>query len=252
MTSISKQRILIALDAIHPNEESLVMLVNLAVQLKASLSGLFVEDSRLLEVASLPFSTEIHRISAQERNLQVDNLTRLNKRASLQIQRRLNELSSQYKIDWTFNVEPGELFAKALSQKGFDVFLPARKRSELRPKRSQAQDEKQLNLILIYDLSPQFQRAIEIARLLAAGGMVSDITILCNRGLPLIITEQLPKKGIKLHILSAATSYPEILKSLPLSPSTLLLLPKKSICQLSPNELSTVFTRMASSLLLLD
>jgi len=252
MTRKTKQRILIALDAIHPNEESLVMLVNLAARLKASLSGLFVEDARLLEVASLPFSTEIQRISAQERNLQVDTLTRSNKRISVQIQRRLTELTSQYKIDWTFNVEPGELFAKALPQEGFDVFLPARKRSELKPERSRARDAKQLSLILIYDLSPQFHRAIEIARMLAADGTISDITILCDGGLPQIITEQLPKKGIKLHILNAAISYPEILKSLPLSPSTLLVLSKKSICQLSSNELSTVFARFASSLLLLD
>jgi len=252
MTSKTEHRILIALDAVQNNEESLAMLVNLASRLKASLSGLFVEDSRLMQVASLPFTTEINRISAQERNLQVDTLARLNKRISVKFQRLLDELSSRHKIDWTFNVEAGELFSKALPQEGFDVFFPARKRPTLKPETSPPKQTELLKFALIYDLSPQFDRAVEMVRTLCIDGMVSEITILCETELPQKITEQLLKEGIKLHILSVASTHLNALKLLRLHSSTLLLLPKKNISRLSPRELSELLTHIATPLLLLD
>lgn len=253
MTSKTKQRILVALDSLEANEESLALLVTIAARLKASLSALYIEDSRLTEAAGLPFTTEIHRVSAQERNLHTDTLIRWNKRVSTKIQHMLEELSSHHKIPWSFRIEPGEFITKTLSQKGFDVFFPARKRAELTLGTFAIKQAKELNFTLIYDSSPQFQRALEMVRILAMAGMAADITILCETALPNIITEQLlPLKGIKLHIRNVASTQTEALISLSLNSSSLLLLPKQYVCCLPEGQLSELFTRIASPMLLLD
>ena len=253
MTNKTEQRILVALNALEANEESLVMLATVAGRLKASLSGLYVEDSRLIEAAGLPFATQINRISVQESNLNRDSLARLNKRTSIKMQQLLETLSKQHKIAWSFNIEPGDLISKALSQKGFDVFFPARKRSGLNLNVSTLQQTNQLTFILLYDLSPQFNRALEMVRRLAIEDMVSNITILCENGLPKDITEQLlPINGVKLHIYSVASAQSEILISLKLNTSTLLMLSKQYIINLPEHELSELFNRIGSSMLLLD
>ncbi len=63
----TERRILIALDALSITEASLLSLVTMARWLNASLAGLYIEDSRLLAAAGLPFAREISSLSGEER-----------------------------------------------------------------------------------------------------------------------------------------------------------------------------------------
>lgn len=249
MTIKTEQRILIALDAHETTEESLNILAIMASQLHAPLAGLFVEDSRLLNIAELPFTTEIKRITAQEQNFHSGTLSELNKSVSAKIQRLLEELSARHKIAYSFRTEPGELISKALTQEGVDVFFPARKRDIPQPKVFYQKKTDLLKLTLIYDASPQFERALEIVRTLAKAGLLTEITLLCDTDIPESLAQKLAGTDIKIKILSVSSITGALRDTLHMPASTLLLMPKQRITY---DELTRLFTELTTPLLLLN
>lgn len=249
MTIKTEQGILVVLDAHETTEESLAMLGAMAGCLQAPLAGLFVEDSRLSDIARLPFTTEINRTSAREQNFQTDTLTALNRSVAGRVQRFLEELSSRHKIPCSFRVEAGELISKALMQEGVDVFFPARKRVFLQPKSFRAKRGEALKLTLIYEASPQFERALEIVRSLSGRGAVSEITLICDTYIPEELLHRLAGTEVKIRVMRVSSANAAVRESLCQPSSTLLLMPKH---RMTCDELSKLFNELATPLLLLN
>lgn len=251
MISKAEQQILIALNSQYSNKDSLASLVNMAKLLNASLTGLFVEDSSLIEVANLPFTTEINRFSAEERNLHADTLIRTNKKTALEIQNLMKALSEEHKVSWAYSIEVGELISKALSYEGFDIFFPARKHISIQSVPEIKNPPTYQQLTLLYDMSPQFDRAMEMVQTLASNNVFYDVTVLCETELPQAITQVLSKIN-HIHFQALTYSRPLLRHSLKLPASTLVLSPKNKTHDISEKELADLMTQMECSLLLID
>ncbi len=238
MTVQTERRILIALDALSITEAGLLSLVTMARWLNASLAGLYIEDSRLLAAAGLPFAREISSLSGEERLLGRDAMIRSSKMASSRAQRLLEQLSSQQQVTCTFHIESGMLAPCALSHEGYDIFFPGRIRASARPHPRGLSSRATQPLILIYDASPQFHRALEVVRRLTVNGMVSDVTLLSETALPAEIADQLPVDGVRVHFQRVKSIHPGHLPCLRLPAGSLIMMSKMNFEKLSATELA--------------
>ncbi|TNE95426.1 MAG: hypothetical protein EP324_00040 [Gammaproteobacteria bacterium] len=250
MSSSSERRILIALDAYSATEPGLATLVSIARRLNASLTGLYIEDRQLMSVAELPFSTEINYLSAEERELEPAELMRLNKIASTRARRLLEKLSTQDKLSWTFSEESGELAICALSHQGCDIFFPGR----IRPYRKlqQPSPHPHQQLALIYHCEVEFERMLEVVRLLSVNGMVTDVTIVSETPLPPEIAGKLPVQGIRLHFQLVHSTHPQQLQYLKLPGSSLVLMSKSALSGLTERQLAELPEQLCYPLMLVD
>ncbi|WP_272991921.1 hypothetical protein [Porticoccus hydrocarbonoclasticus] len=234
----TERRILIALDALSITEASLLSLVTMARWLNASLAGLYIEDSRLLAAAGLPFAREISSLSGEERLFGRDAMIRSSRMASSRAQQLLEQLSSQQKVACTFHIESGMLAPCALSHEGYDIFFPGRIRTSARPRPPGLSSRPSKPLVLVYDTSPQFYRALEVVSRLAANGMVSDVTLLSETALPPEIADQLPVDGIRVHFQRVESIHPGDLTYLRLPAGSLIMMSKMNFEKLSATELA--------------
>ncbi len=247
--SNARRRILIALDMHSATDEGLSTLISIARRLDASLSGLYIEDSQLMSAAGLPFSTEINYLSAEERILDPEELLRINRLASAQARHLLEELSAQDKLECTFAVESGKVAIQSLSIRGCDVFLPGRNRKGLARQQGPRQPGQ---LVLIYENTSVFERMLEVAHLLAANGMVSDITIVSETPLPADVAGKLSTEGVRWHFQAAASTRPEQLRALRLAPASLVLMPKDLLAGLTERQWFELLEQLPFPLLLMD
>ena len=230
----TERRILIALDALSVTEACLLSLVTMARWLNASLAGLYIEDSRLMAAAGLPFAREISSLSGEERLLGRDAMIRSSKMASSRARQLLEQLSSQQQVTCTFHIESGMLVPAALSHEGYDIFFPGRTRthqqwSSMKPTQQ---------LALIYDASSQFHRVLEVVRQLSLKGLVSDVILLSETALPAEIADQLPVDGIRLHFQRVNSIHPGDLRRLRLPAGSLIMMSKTNFEKLSTTELA--------------
>lgn len=247
--SSARRHILIALDMHSATDVGLSTLVSIARRLDARLSGLYIEDSQLMLAAGLPFSTEINYLSAEERILDPEELLRINRLASAQARHQLEELSARDKLECTFAVESGKVAIQSLSIQGCDVFLPGRSRKSLTRKQATLQLRQ---LVLIYQNSGIFERMLEVARVLAANGMVSDITIVSETPLPPEITGKLSIEGVRWHFQAVSSTRPEQLRALKLSPASLVLMPKDLLTNLTERQWFELLEQLPFPILLMD
>ncbi|WP_438951524.1 hypothetical protein [Porticoccus sp.] len=234
----SERRILIALDALSGTETDLLSLVTIARWLNASLAGLYIEDSRLMAAAGLPFACEISSLSGEERLLGREAMIKSSKIASSRARQLLEQLSSQQEVACTFRIESGMLAPSALSHEGYDIFFPGRIRTSARPNRQASSSQPSQQLILIYDASPQFHRALDIVKRLSLNGIVSDVTLLSETVLPAEIADQLPVDGVRLHFQRVKSIHPRDLRHLRLPAGSLIMMSKSHFETLSATELA--------------
>lgn len=250
MTSNSGRRILIALDVHSANEAELSTLISIARRLNASLAGLYIEDSQLMSVAGLPFSTEINYLSAEEKLLEPEELLRINKIASARARQLLEQLTSREKLSWTFTVESGELAALALSHQGCDVFFPGRSRARFN--RSYDAISARQQLTLIYHNAEAFDRMLEVTQQLSVNGMVSDITIVSETPLPAEIAERLPVQGVRLHFQLVRSTGPEALPLLKLPRGSVVLMARAALTGMTARQLSELPDQLPYPLMLVE
>ncbi len=250
MSNSTERHILIALDAYSATETGLSTLVSIAHRLNASLTGLYIEDSQLMTVAKLPFSTEINYLSAEERELEPDELLRINKIAATRARRLLETLSAKDKLTWTFVEESGELAVCALAHQGCDIFFPGRSRPYLTLQGQSRQPHQQL--ALIYQCVPEFDRMLEVVSLLSVNGMVTDVTIVSETPLPPDIAEKLPVQGVRVHFQLVDSTHPEQLRYLKLPMSSLILMSKSALQGLTRRQLAELSEQLCYPMMLVD
>ncbi len=249
MSSITERQIMIAMDARNVSEENLAVLAQIASRLNAPLSGLFVEDSRLLDAARLSFAIEVCSQTGEEKKLETETLARLNRQFSARARQLLEKLAQLHQIPWSFTVEAGELISKALARRGVDVFFPAR---------LQRAGEKRVlhgghqQLVLFYEKSPQFERAVEVLKQLSAHDFPLEVVVVTEIPLPKDVIEQIDAVGVSLRVQRVAGLDLRALRLLHVSATALVMLPKHRLRELAPAELSGLAALFSCPVYLLD
>jgi nucleotide-binding universal stress UspA family protein len=108
------RRILVALDASPHSLAALDAATELAVNLGAELSGLFVEDVNLLRLAQLPFSKEMDFMTQSSRSLDRAYLERQLRVQASRMRRALAERAEHSQVPWSFGVARGAITSELL------------------------------------------------------------------------------------------------------------------------------------------
>ena len=250
MSNHSGRRIVIALDMHSATESGLSTLIDIARRLNASVSGLYIEDQQLLSAAGLPFSTEVNYLSAEEKSLDLEELERINKLSSTRARRLLEELTERDKLTWTFAVERGDVALRVMSDRGCDIYFPARVRQRLTIEHAVSRPAQQL--VMIYRDRETFERILEVAKALSSNGAISDITIVSETPLPAEVAEKLPVQGVRVHFQLASSSNAISLNRLKLPGSSLVLMAKEGVESLTERQLSELLEQLPYPMMLID
>lgn len=161
---MSKDQILIALDARGDHLESLRLAIAWATQTQAELLGLFVEDEELLQAAELPYAWEVRLWSAQERRLDGQAMARSLRALASRVQSDLAREAKEAQLRWSFRILRGNPLEVVLAarEEASALVLGGRRRG--RPPGVTAS-----GLSLILTDSPAAQRALEAALAIARG-----------------------------------------------------------------------------------
>lgn len=189
------KRILVALDMSPHSLAAMRAAVELAAEWGADLVGLFVEDLDLLRLAQLPFAREVAVYSARVRSLGEEQVELQLRAQAARLRRDLARLAMRQGVRWNFEIARGviarELLSEAeeadlvvLGKTGWSesqslgsttrvVVAQARGRVLI----LQHQARMVPSLRVVYDGSPQGERALASAAMLAGQGR-REISIL--------------------------------------------------------------------------
>jgi nucleotide-binding universal stress UspA family protein len=113
--TITFRRILVALDASRPSLAALEAAANLAARLQADLSGLFIEDVDLINLAALPFAKDLPSLSRTGRSLDPDLMEREIRCKAAVARRSIARAAEARHLQWTFRVVRGRVEAELLA-----------------------------------------------------------------------------------------------------------------------------------------
>jgi hypothetical protein len=102
------RRVVIGLEPAMLDAAALAAAVQLARSAGAELAALFVEDSNLLRLASLPFAQETGAASAAPRRMAAADIERAFKVQAEQLKRALADAAQRHELQWTFEIARGQ------------------------------------------------------------------------------------------------------------------------------------------------
>ena len=117
------KRVLVCVDAAGIDTPALQVAAGLALGLRATLAGLYVEDEQLLRVAALPFTREVSLISASARDFSIDDLKRSQRAQAEHLRRMLAALADPLSLTWTLDIIQGKLQAATYAQASADDLM---------------------------------------------------------------------------------------------------------------------------------
>jgi len=172
-------RMLIALDAMQEKPGALETAVALAAHRQSELMMLFIEDMNLVNLAGLPFASEIDRTSVTERKLDSIQMTRTFRSQTQRLSRQLEQMTRQKNVPYSLRIVRGHYLQEALSAfEVMDVLFMCRtvgkygKRSteqKLSSLKSESHYHATSNGVwLMYNDSPAIERAFAVASDIAA------------------------------------------------------------------------------------
>lgn len=97
--------------------------IALAVINRCSLHGLFIEDTDLMRVASLPFTREVSLLSAQPRALDYQDLLNSFNAIGRQFRQTLEQHAQQSSLNWSYRTVRGRRHQTALQESTTASFL---------------------------------------------------------------------------------------------------------------------------------
>jgi nucleotide-binding universal stress UspA family protein len=163
------RQILVAMDVLSDNLAVLESAAELAAQLEAELTGLFVEDTDLLRAAELPVSLEVMLWSARERNPTETEMARALRALAARIQKDLERAAKRARVRWSFKVVRGprlQVFMEAGA--GSDLMFVGPARCSRVPRYSPQRPPKRLGAVcVLYSGTEAAQRALTAAMKLA-------------------------------------------------------------------------------------
>ncbi len=114
-STLRLRRILVPLDASAHSRAALEAAIQLAEAMGAEISGLYVEDTDLLELCRYPFAREIGMFPAGCRRLETIDLERDFRVQAETIHRMMAMLAEKSAIHWSFMVRRGRVATEILS-----------------------------------------------------------------------------------------------------------------------------------------
>ncbi|HVS15135.1 MAG TPA: universal stress protein [Thermoanaerobaculia bacterium] len=117
------ERIMVALDEAPTSERVLAFACRLAAATGARLTGLFVEDSQLLELAGSGLARELGSYSGAARSLSASGLERALETQAGAVQQRLQEAARRAGVRWSFRMLRGPIHRELLSASGPEDLL---------------------------------------------------------------------------------------------------------------------------------
>jgi len=111
----SFRRILVALDASRESRAALAAAAGFADRLEAEITGVFIEDIDLLNLAALPFSREIPALSMSGRVLDPDKVEHALLSTAAAARRALAAVAETHHLRWTFRVVRGHVETELLT-----------------------------------------------------------------------------------------------------------------------------------------
>jgi len=112
--TLGVRRILVALDASSDSMAALEVAVQLAVEFRAELVGLFVEDSNLLNMADLPVTREVGSYTAVSRDLDRAAMERQLRALRAAAERALAHAAEHARLRYSFRVSRGSVHVEVL------------------------------------------------------------------------------------------------------------------------------------------
>lgn len=109
------QRMLVALAPSFNTVTTLEAAAALAGRLQAELTGLFIEDIRLLQLASLPFTREVDAGSGQQRSLSSRSMSRSLRAQAVRARAVLQDVATRHRVSSRFHTTRGEMLAEIIS-----------------------------------------------------------------------------------------------------------------------------------------
>ena len=176
------ERLLVALDSSAGSFETLEIASALAARLDAELLGLFVEDTRLMQLAAIPCAREVRFASARAKPMRATTIDRHLKAQETAARRALAQAASSHRVTWSFRVTQGPV-SSALVEEAREVDLlfvtgtavqrqrylyqSSRGAERAEPHRPAPVDERAV--VTAYDGSPLAARALDVAGRIARG-----------------------------------------------------------------------------------
>lgn len=180
---MSVQRILVALDTSPESLEAAAVAARLAARLGADLSGLFVEDVRLVRIAQAPLARAVDTLTAAGAKAHGGELNRQLQLLGEQARRSLERIATTYGVSATFRTVRGCVASEiAAAARDADIVSLGRGGWSTRPQRALGQAASAVleqgnsctllmrhavdvrpPVLLIYDGTPQADRALGLA-----------------------------------------------------------------------------------------
>ncbi len=177
------RHILVALDASPHSLAALEAAADMAAHLNAELSGLFIEDINLLNLADLPFIKQVDPLSASLRPIDREHISRQFRMQAERARKTLEQVATRAHIQWSFRVIRGNVTAEimAAASESDLVILGKAGWSPTREKRLGTTAQKilseapcltlvlqqgirlELRVMVLFDKSENAQKALEVA-----------------------------------------------------------------------------------------
>jgi hypothetical protein len=252
--SASRRRILVPIDLQGISPGALETLVRIARLLDRALLGLLLEDIRLLQVADLPFTTEITLTGGHERSLLRDHLSQRHSLVSSSTRRLLDDLARRDRVELAFENAAGSRLHTALERDGeSDIFFPARQRWQLVTATRSPPGKPIRRLGLVLAATPQDHAVLDTAQLLQQAGLVTEIYVMSVGPLDRSQLDRLYRPGSRICVQANLNCEPAtIARLIRESPYELLLLPGDCIRGIAPALLETALDRSAGQVLVIN
>lgn len=156
-------RVLLALGAASPGGPAVEAGVDLAAALGAALDALFVEDTNLLRLGSLPLAAETSVLTGARRALAEGEIERALRVEAARLERLLAQSAQRQQVPWSFATARGKLLAEAMSRDADLIVLAAtaRRPGPLPEPRAPGP------VTAVFDASPEATRALAATTRLA-------------------------------------------------------------------------------------
>jgi len=178
------KRIVVAVDSTLRSLTALDMAAALAAEFQAHLETLFIEDADLLQLAELPFATELDRTSGELRRVDPAHIASALQAQARRVQQALKTASAPHRIRSSLRVVRGHYIREATMQTGVDVLfmststrLAMTRRSRASAPRVAANVRSALPVHVFCDATAPAVRALVLAAELAAW-LKADLVVL--------------------------------------------------------------------------
>jgi nucleotide-binding universal stress UspA family protein len=109
------KKILLALESGKREPFNLDVTVDFALRFKAEVTGLFVEDTDLLRLSALPFSTQVNLTTALSHPLERGDLERDFAVMAAAARRRLSDAAARREVKWSFKTVRGRAMTEIVA-----------------------------------------------------------------------------------------------------------------------------------------